>query len=147
MSDAKPKRSFFGGFRIRDRESCARAIKNGGIAGLISAGLTGTLAAIGLFTKSSDNLFNNFLDPWSLVDAVFIATLAYFVFRKSRVASTLLVVYFVIAKAVTWIAYGKVIGLPGSIIFFLFYFTAMRATYRWHKLYKASVIEPPQAQA
>ena len=136
MSDVKSKQSFLDNFRIRDRDSCAKAIKNGGIAGLIAAGITGILAIAELFANSPNEQIKALLDPWSLIDAAFIALLAIFVIRKSRVASTILVIYFVVSKLIMWSeSGGKLPGLGMAIIWFLFYFTAMRGTYQWHNLY------------
>jgi hypothetical protein len=148
MGDIKPKRSFFESFRFSDRESCARAIKNGGIAALISAGLTGLLAAIGLFNTPSDKTLAFIVDPSGLIDAAMVAVLGLFVFRKSRIASTLLVAYFVTAKMLMWVDLGKPNGwLPMTIIFFLYYVTAMRATFRWNKLYRSPFTETPNGAA
>jgi hypothetical protein len=145
MSDVKPRPSFLDNFRIHDRDSCAKAIKNGGIAGLIAAGITGILAIAGFFTDSTNDQIKAFLDPWSLIDAVFIALLAIFVLRKSRVASTILVIYFVVSKLILWSdSGGKLPGLGMAVIWFLFYLTAMRGTYQWHKSYATRPTERPQ---
>jgi hypothetical protein len=70
------------------------------------------------------------------VDVVLIVVLAIFIFRKNRVASTFLVLYFVLSKAFMWYEMGKAQGLIMTIIFLLYYVTAMRATYIWHASYK-----------
>ena len=48
--------------------------------------------------QSDDAVLHSLLDPWSMVDVVLIVVLAAFIFRKSRVASTLMFVYFVASK-------------------------------------------------
>jgi len=129
--------SFLAGFEIRDRVSCERAIRNGGLAGLISAAMTGLFAVAGLFVRSADPRMRYVMDPWSLVDVALIAVLAGYVFRKSRVASTLLVVYFALNKIVMWIDLGTSgAGLIMPIVFMLYYVTAMRGTYLWHSKYR-----------
>jgi hypothetical protein len=131
------KQSFFQSFQISDRESCERAIRNGGIAGLTSAALTGILASLGFLITASDKNFAVYLDPWSLVDAVFSLILAMFVFRKSRIASTVLFIYFVAAK-IYLLAQGA--GLNGGsivmgVLFLAYFANAMRGTYLWHSSY------------
>lgn len=117
---------------IKSHVLCTKAIKNGGIAAMISAAITGGFAIAGFFTNSSSNDLNYFLDPWILVDAVLIVVLGIFIFRKSRVAATLMVIYFVGSKLLMWAEMGEPKGLPMTIIFLLFYVTAMRGTYIWH---------------
>ena len=142
MSNSKIKRTFIDSFWINDRASCEQAIKNGGIAATISAGITALFAGFGIFTSSSNKVLAYMLDPWMVLDVVVIIVLSVFIFRKSRVASTLMVLYFVTAKALMWYEIGKPKGLIMSIIFFLFYVTAMRATYIWHTSYKGEPSPP-----
>ncbi len=136
MATGNKKKSFWGSFAITDRGSCAKAIRNGGIVALISAAITTVFGVIGIFTQSSDKNLNYFLDPWILADVVLIVILAIFIFRKSRIAATLLLIYFVGSKAIMWIELGKPKGVVVSIIFFLYYFTSMRGTYLWHSKYR-----------
>jgi hypothetical protein len=82
------------------------------------------------------------LDPWKVVDVALIAVLAAFIFRKSRVASTFLVVYFILDKLTMWYDMRKVRGLPLTVIFLLYYMTAMRGTYRWHAAYRNDPAAP-----
>jgi hypothetical protein len=51
---AEGKKSLMSHFKIADRSSCEKAIKNGGIAALISAGITAIFAGFGFFTTSSN---------------------------------------------------------------------------------------------
>lgn len=136
MSTDTKKKSFWGSLAITDQESCAKAIKNGGVAAMISAAITGVFAVSAFFTASSDKNLNYLLDPWLLVDVVLIIVLGIFIFRKSRVAATLMVIYFVGSKLLIWIAMGEPKGLLTTIIFLLFYVNAMRGTYIWHSKYR-----------
>jgi hypothetical protein len=136
MSSKTEKKSFWGSFAITDQESCAKAIKNGGIAAMISAAITGVFAIAAFFTNSSNKDLNYFLDPWLLVDVVLIVVLGIFIFRKSRTAATLMVIYFVGSKLLMWAEMGEPKGLPMAIIFLFFYVTAMRGTYIWHSKYR-----------
>lgn len=136
MSANTEKKSFWGSFTINDNESCAKAIKNGGIAAMISAAITSVFGIAGFFTSSSNKDLNYFLDPWILVDVVLVVVLGIFIFRKSRVAATLLVLYYIASKLLMWAELGEPKGLLMSIIFLLFYVTAMRGTYIWHSKYR-----------
>jgi hypothetical protein len=130
------KNSFLESFSIKDRTSCEKAIRNGGIAAMVSAVITAIFAGIGFFTGSSDKELAYILDPWMIIDVVLIVILGAFIFQKSRVAATLMVVYFIVSKAIMWYEMGRAQGVFMSIIFFLFFVTAMRGTYIWHNAYK-----------
>lgn len=145
MENSKKKKSFMDSFSINDRDSCEKAIKNGGIAAMISAGITAAFAAMSFFTSSSNKDLSYFLDPFLFFDVVPIILMGIFVFRKSRVASTLLVIYFVLGKAIMWIDLGKVQGLFLSIIFLSYYVNAMRGTYIWRSTYRDGEIATPVA--
>ena len=134
-------------FRMEDRASCERAIRNGGIAGLISAGLTAAFAIAGLFVQETGTAVDYILDPWMLIDVVLIVVLALFVFRKSRVAATSLLIYFGISKVIMWMEMGKAPGLFMTLIFFYFYANAMRGTYKWHASFKSQPASEPAASS
>jgi hypothetical protein len=136
MTTSSKKKSWLDDFRITDRASCEKAIRNGWIAALISAGVTAIFAMIGMFTTPTDAQLAYVFDPWFLVDVVLILIMAFFVFRKSRIAATVLFIYFVTGKVIMWAQLGEPKGFPLAIVFFIYYLTAMRATYMWHKTYK-----------
>jgi hypothetical protein len=140
-SMSKEKKNFFSSFEITDRESCEKAIRNGGVAALISAGITAIFGILGFFIQSADANLSYMLDPWILVDVIFVVVLAIFIFRKSRVASTLLLAYFTVSKVIMWIDIGAPRGIILSVIFFLYFLTAMRGTYAWHSEYRDLPIE------
>jgi hypothetical protein len=92
---------------------------------------------VGFFVKSDDAVLHSLLDPWSMVDVVLIVVLAAFIFRKSRVASTLMFVYFVASKLLQLAeGAGASAGMIVAVFFALYFFTAMRATYLWHSKYR-----------
>jgi hypothetical protein len=138
MTEEKKKKwTFEDQLRITDRESCERAIRNGGVAALVSAGLTAMFAIAGFFVKSDDARLSGFLDPWLLADVVLIVIVAVFIFRKSRVAATLMFVYFVGSKILQIMdGAGASAGMIVAVFFALYFFTAMRATYLWHSKYR-----------
>lgn len=139
MDDKKKKRSFLDDFKIVDQNSCERAIRNGAIASFISAGLSAIFSLIGLFFKpSKDGGLSVLFDPWMMIDAALVTTLGFFVWRKYRVASVILVIYWIFAKVTIWIETGKPSGLVLAIIFLIYFITAMRATFIWQKNYARS---------
>jgi hypothetical protein len=95
------------------------------------------VALAGLFVQSDDAALNSLLDPWALVDVVFIAVLALFIFRKSRVATTVMFVYFVASK-ILQVVEGSAAsaGLIVAVFFALYFFTAMRGAFLWHSRYR-----------
>lgn len=139
MTPDTKKKSFLDPFVISDRASCAKAIRNGGIAAMLSAAITTIFAVAGFFVSSRDKTVQYLLDPWILADVVLIVVLGVFVFRKSRVASTILVGYWALAKALMWYQLGAPSGLVMSVIFFAIFVTAMRGTYLWNSKYRNEV--------
>jgi len=137
MATPSGRAASLNGFRIYDRESCASAIRNGGSFTAVSAGITLLLAFAGMLTDSSDPTLNYLLDPWAIVDALLLAALSFFLFRKSRIAATLLVLYFVVSKVSLWVELEAVKGLPMTILFGWVYILAMRGTFLWHSKYHA----------
>ncbi len=111
MSDKKSKQSLWDRFAISDEKSCRVAIRNGGIASLISGILTGIFAVSGFFNSSDDEQLNLILNPWNLIDCFLLFVLSIFIFNKSRIASTLMVIYFVASRVIIWTALGSPRGL------------------------------------
>lgn len=140
MSTEGKKRLFSDPLSVADRESCAKTIRNGGIAALISSAVTLWFALSGFFLQSAEPDLSFLLDPWRLVDGVLVIVLAIFVFRKSRVASTILLISFVATKAILWIDLGELKGSGiTSLLFLYFYVAAMQGTYVWHSKYRESI--------
>jgi hypothetical protein len=137
MAEAKPKKSFSDMFQIDDQESCEKAIKHGGIAAIVLAVVSAAFGVAGFFTSSDNKELAYFMDPWILCDTVLLIVLGIFVFRKSRVAATLFLIYFIIGKIVAWVDLGRINGIFLTLAILVFIVNAMRATYIWHKLYKA----------
>jgi len=119
-------------------EKCESSIRNGWIAALISLGITFVFSAIGFFTQSSNEKLNYFLDPWLMVDVVLIGVLAFFIYKKSRVAATLMFLYFLASKILQWYELNSFDGLILTLVFLYFYFNAMWGTFVWHSKYKSS---------
>lgn len=129
-------------FQITDRDSCADAIRNGGILGLVSGGLSAVLGIAGFLIEPPHSTLRPFLDPWNLVDAGLVLLLAALVLRKNRVASALLIVHFVLAKVVMWKEFGRPRAVVLTVVILLLYVTALRGTLLWHAKYRDAVEEP-----
>jgi hypothetical protein len=123
-------------FQIGDRDSCVKAIRNGGIVALVSGGLSAVLGIAGFLIEAPHSALRPLLDPWNLVDAGIVLLLAALVLRKSRVAAALLVLHFVMAKVIMWRAAGRPTGFILTVLIFLFYVTALRGTLLWHTRYR-----------
>jgi hypothetical protein len=146
MNETSARKSWLDSFRIYDRESCARAIRNGGIAAMIVAGLSFVFGVAGFFTKSGRPQLDYVLDPAMLWDAGLVAILGVFLFRRSRAASTLLVLHLVLGKVMMWADTGSLQGLPMTLVFLAYYVTAMRGTYIWHSRYREPSLARPSAR-
>jgi hypothetical protein len=133
-------------FSLPDQASCESAIRTGGIVALISAAIGLAFGAAGFFTSSDHKALNYLLDPWILLDAALLVVIGIFVLRKSRVAATLLLVYFIVSKVMMWIELEAAPGLLISFMVLVVYVNAMRATFKWHAQYApgaADVSDPP----
>lgn len=122
--------------KMETQELCESAIKNGWIAALVSFTFTLIGAVSGFFIQGSDAASNFFLNPWLMIDVVLIAILAFFIYKKSRIAATLMFGYFLFSKISMWYDLGTMQGFPVALIFIYFFFNAMRGTFIWHSRYK-----------
>ncbi|MCL1134113.1 hypothetical protein [Shewanella hafniensis] len=113
----KNKASLKSLFKIETQEQCLSAIKNGWIVTLISLSITLVFSTIGFFTQAENATLNYFLDPFLMIDVVLMAVMAFFIYRKSRIAATLMLFYFVLSKILQWSDLGNVQGLPLAIVF------------------------------
>jgi ABC-type dipeptide/oligopeptide/nickel transport system permease subunit len=145
MAEEKKRRSFEDQLRITDRTSCEQAIRNGGVAALVVAGLTAIGAIAGFFVEATDERLRTAMDPWSLLDVALILVLAVFIFRKSRVASTFMLVYYIASKILQVRDGGGTAGLFIAVFFVLWFVTAMRGTYLWHSKYRHEAAAPESA--
>lgn len=103
---------------------------------MLSAAITIASAIVALFANTSNAPPNYMLEPYLFIDVILIVVLGTFIFRKSRSAATLAVIYFVGSKIFLWLTLGKVAGLPMTLVFLFFYANAMRATFLWHSKYR-----------
>jgi hypothetical protein len=126
---------------IIDRESCEKAIRNGGIAALLSAFFTALIGVAGFFIQPGKSDLGFILSPFIFLDVLLVSILAIFVFRKNRVASTILVIYFSLSKIVVGINIDSFSNIIIFVILLLYYFTAMRGTFIWYSEYRETFKE------
>ncbi|TNE57926.1 MAG: hypothetical protein EP340_07075 [Alphaproteobacteria bacterium] len=116
-----------------DKEEAIKASRNGAIAALISATLTFAIMVIATQSNVSEELAY-FNDPWLLTDVGLLVILAIFVWRRSRVASVLLLAYFLISQILVRFETGNVRGVYLSLIFVYFYIKAIQGAFAFHRI-------------
>ena len=114
------------------RQEAEKAILHGTIAALISGLITG--AVVGLSVASGGSILG--IDAWSAIDVVLIFFLAFGVYKKSRVAASVLVAYFVLSKIFLMVMTGSGSGILTGLIFIYFYARALQGTIAFHRLEK-----------
>ncbi len=115
-------------------ESVLRKIRHGWIVALISGAMTLLLTLVAIFGTD----FTGFVDVWNFMDVALIFGLAFGIYKKSRIASTAMFVYFVLSKIYVWFLTEQVSGLLVAAIFIFFFFQAMVGTFQYHKLAKGA---------
>lgn len=103
-------------------ESCRKAIRIAGGVALFSAAVTAYVGSMG--------------NSAVYVDAVLIVSLAIFVLRSSRIASTLLFVYYLVDSFLMISTIGA-LGILLRIVILTCYAKAMRSTFLWHARHKS----------
>ena len=116
-------------------------IKKGWIAAIVSGCITLILVLVSI-NGEFDNDLSRIVDINSSVDVVLIFGFAFGIYKKSRVAATLMFVYFCLSKIYIIYLTGEANGFVVAMLFLYFYFKAMIATYKYHKLMKAGDTEP-----
>lgn len=120
-----------------DRQVAVKAINTGAIAALVSASITLIIMLVAMGSRGANETLDYFNDIWILVDIAMILALAFFIWRKSRIAAVLMFVYFLVSKITISLENGKVSGIFLSVIFLWFFFQAVRGAFTWHNLEKA----------
>ncbi|OZG71578.1 hypothetical protein BTA51_20055 [Hahella sp. CCB-MM4] len=114
-------------------EKLINKINNGAIAATVLGVLV--LGLILLYSSSRPDLGSDYL-MWLGFTAAVCFALAYGIYRKSRVASTLMFFLFLLIKILIWIQTGSFDRIFMSAIFLYFLFRAMAATFQYHKRLK-----------
>jgi len=112
-------------------EDIRKDIRNGAIFALISCALTLGLTLYTVYVSQDDPFA-----AWNFVDVGLIAAFAFGIWRKSRVAATMMFAYFLFSKILELVDTGKPGGILLTIAFAYYFYKAMRATYRYHRFLK-----------
>ena len=120
-------------------EEISHPIKHGWVAACVSCAMTLIVTLIALSGDSAGNTD----DAWNFVDVALIAGLAFGIYKRSRTAATLMLAYFVLSKVLIMIDTGKPSGLVLGLLFAIFYFRAMTATFRYHRFLREWKRNPP----
>ncbi|GAB6263574.1 hypothetical protein L4174_023205 [Photobacterium sp. CCB-ST2H9] len=118
-----------------NKNEAIRATKNGAIAALISAFISLVVILIAINTNAEGKLaIMN--DPANFFDVGLILVFALGVYKKSRIASVLVLVHFIVSKLIISIETQSVNGLWISFVFLYFYGKAIKGAFVYHKLDK-----------
>lgn len=118
-----------------DRNQAVKATRNGAIAACVSAAVTIIFILVAIKTDAEGKLalWN---DPFNFIDVALVIACAYGIYRKSRVASVLLFVYFVAVKIIIAIETQSYSGFGVALIFLYFYARAIQGSFVYHRLEK-----------
>ncbi len=128
-----------------DLSAAETATWNGAAAGFISAVLTFAVVSFAYFGGASGE-YESWNDPWNFLDVLLIVGLSFGVHRRSRAASLVLFVYFIIAKIYMSIESDQPASIGMGIVFLYFFGRAIQGSFVYHRIrgeqdpnYKASV--------
>lgn len=118
-----------------NKSEAIKATTNGAIAACISAAITVIIVLIAINTDAEGKLalFN---DPANFFDAALILACAFGMYKRSRVASVLIFIYFLAAKIIISIETQAYTGLGMALVFLYFYGKAIQGSFVYHKLEK-----------
>jgi hypothetical protein len=118
---------------------CEKLILYGFFAGLFVTLMNLTAAILGIYNTFEQKYLEGFNDPLVFFDIALLALLTLYIYKKSRVAITLMFIYYLWAKLSLWFVDLEPKGLiVGCILIFVF-FNATRATFVWHSKYKNKI--------
>jgi len=108
-----------------------KSIKYGAVAAVV----TGTITlAVALVAINAGRSLHGYRAEFAFVDVVLAYSLAFGIYRKSRVAATLMFLYYLAAKIYTVSLTHSIVGGGVSIGFLIAYFRAMMATFKYRKI-------------
>jgi len=118
-----------------NKSEAIKATKNSAIAACISAAMTVIIVLIAINTDAEGKLalFNG---PANFIDVALILACAFGMYKRSRVASVLIFIYFIAAKAIISIETKAYSGLGMALVFLYFYGKAIQGSFVYHKLEK-----------
>jgi len=118
------------------RQEAIKAANTGAIAACISAAMTVALCLYALVREAEggDSWWGS---PIHLLDALFIFGCAYGVYKKSRLAAVLVLVSFVLSKALIAVETGNMPGAGIAIVLSYFFVRAVQGVFVFHKIERA----------
>ena len=117
----------------RRLKKAEQQIKNAWQAGIVSGTITLILV---LCSVAGNNVLNGFINASALIDVCLISGLSFGIFKKSRIAAVIMLVYFVSSQIWVAIALKRVPGLL-AWIFVSFYAGGVQGTFTYQKLSKS----------
>ena len=81
-------------------------------------------------------------DPWIIVDIIIVFLLAFFIWKKSRVAADLMLIYYFVVRVFALFETGQFQGIFISVLILYFLGKAVWGSFVWHRLEK---IENPES--
>ncbi len=120
-------------------EQITGPIKHGWVAATIS-GLFTLIGAVWLMFTGPAGMSAGLL---TLIDVALIAVFAFGIYRRSRVASTAMLLYFLLGKGLIMWKAGAPDGIVLGLVFVFFYFHAMVGTWRYQRFVKEWKRNPP----
>lgn len=113
-------------------EKAEKAIKTAYVAAIISGTITLIVSLMAMAGVSFGGI-----NPWMIIDAIFIFGMAYGIAKKSRVCAIIMLVYWILAKIVTIMGEGPSGGIVVAIMFAYFFFNGVVGTFTYHQLTEA----------
>lgn len=118
-----------------NREQAIKATKQGAIAAVISGLITLGVTLFAMYSNSSSDL-EIWNDPTNFMDVLFVFVCAFGIYRQSRTAALIVLVYFIISKIIIALSIGRLPGIFLSAIFVYFFAKATQGAFVFHRLEK-----------
>jgi len=116
-------------------EKANKAILGGTIAALITGVITFGVYLFATLTDNQDSLsFYN--DPWILFDVFLVFVLAFFIYQKSRIASSIMLIYYLFSKIYQWAVLGTFSFGILTFVFIWLFAAAVWGTFKFHQIQK-----------
>jgi hypothetical protein len=114
-------------------------IRRAAVAAVVAAVITLVIWLTAMMTEATGSL-SFFNDPWLGVDVVLMFALALGIWRKSRVASALLITYYVVCRIFLWTEWRTpgVLGILGTCVFLYLFVTGFVGSISYHRLRRKS---------
>jgi hypothetical protein len=111
------------------QEAIIRKIRHGWIAALFTAVFT---LGFTVYTIQR-NIPGGLPDVAGLIEVGFIFLLAFGIYKRSRTAATLMLVYFLSMRILMMLHFGEVTGMAGTLLFGYFFGRAAIGTFQYHR--------------